>query len=96
MRISINQPEIEQAIREYMSRQISLSHGKTFKIDMMATRGANGFTADIEIVDDPAGYKPITVSEETGEVKPAPQGVVEIVETSAPKKSSLFSQIHTV
>jgi len=90
MRISINQPEIEQAIREYLSRQISLSHGKSFKIDMMATRGANGFTADIEIVDDPVKAAPIPVNEETGEVKPAP--VPEVSE--APKKNSLFSQIH--
>lgn len=92
MRISMNQSEIELAIREYLSKMIYLSNGKKFNIEMSATRGASGFTADIVIVDDPSAIPPIkAVSEETGEVKEAAPAA----ELVPAKKNSLFSQIHT-
>lgn len=91
MRISMNQNEIELAIREYLSKLIYLSNGKSFKIEMSATRGAAGFTADILIVDDPSAAPVKVVSEDTGEVKEASAET----EIPPPKKNSLFSQIHT-
>jgi hypothetical protein len=51
MKISIVQDEIEKAIKDYMGKFLRLEAGKGFKVDMTATRGQSGITADIEIVD---------------------------------------------
>lgn len=51
MRIFLVQSEIEQAIQNYIGEQMSVSDGKAFDIKIAATRGDEGFTAEINIVD---------------------------------------------
>lgn len=51
MRIFLVQAEIEQALENYISEQMSVADGKTFNIKIAATRGDEGFTAEINIVD---------------------------------------------
>lgn len=50
MRILIVQDEIEQAIRSHILNQISIKEGQEIKIDLKATRGDDGMTAEINIV----------------------------------------------
>ncbi|QIG68806.1 holliday junction resolvase RusA-like protein [Rhizobium phage RHph_Y2_6] len=51
MRISLVQSEIELALQRYIGAQLNVADGKAFKISLAATRGEQGFTAEIEIVD---------------------------------------------
>ncbi|QIG70530.1 RusA-like Holliday junction resolvase [Rhizobium phage RHph_N38] len=51
MRISLVQSEIELALEKYIGEQLNVADGKAFKIALAATRGEQGFTAEIEIVD---------------------------------------------
>lgn len=51
MRIFLVQNEIEEALRNYISEQMSVADGKDFDIKLAATRGEEGFTAEINIVD---------------------------------------------
>lgn len=52
MQIIINQAQIEEAINQYMLKKINLNAGSAFEIEIAATRGAGGFTATINIVED--------------------------------------------
>lgn len=52
MQIIINQAQIEEAINQYMLKKINLNSGSAFEIEIAATRGAGGFTATINIVED--------------------------------------------
>lgn len=56
MQISINQTEIEQAIFDYIKKRISIVEGTQVDIEMKATRGAEGFSAVIDIVDNPVEH----------------------------------------
>ena len=49
MKITIDQPEIERAIRNEILGQIRMAEGMKMSIDLAATRGERGFTATIEI-----------------------------------------------
>ena len=51
MKVILVQNEIEDAIRSYMSSTLSVPAQKELKIEMTATRGASGVTAEINIVD---------------------------------------------
>ena len=53
MKITIVQTEIEEAIQNHLKKAINLPEGKGFQIEITATRGANGVTAEIEIIDIP-------------------------------------------
>ena len=55
MEITLNQSEIEQAIRNYLDTQFRINEGQDISIEMKAGRGENGFTASIDIV--PAGTR---------------------------------------
>lgn len=50
MRISLVQAEIEEALKAYISEQMTIADGMDFKIALAATRGEQGFTAEIDIV----------------------------------------------
>lgn len=52
MQITITQTEIERAIREYMSRRINIVDGTHVEIEMKATRGADGFSAIVDICEN--------------------------------------------
>lgn len=51
MKIILVQNEIEEAIRSYMSNTLSVPAQKQLQIEMTATRGASGVTAEINIID---------------------------------------------
>lgn len=52
MQITINQTQIEKAIQDFMLKRINIKEGTEIKIEMKATRGAEGFSAVIDIIDD--------------------------------------------
>jgi hypothetical protein len=68
MRITIVQSEIEEAIRNHILDQITVNEGMEIDIKLRATRGAEGYQADIDI--HPAGSKSPEREEE-----PAPENV---------------------
>lgn len=49
MQITLVQTELEQAIREYVGRQLTVANGTEMVIELSATRGAEGFKAIIDI-----------------------------------------------
>ncbi len=51
MQITIVQAEIEQAITDFIHRQINVRDGMLIQIELKATRGDHGFQAVIDIVD---------------------------------------------
>lgn len=51
MKITINQAEIEEAITKHILSKVDIKEGQKIKIDLRATRGAEGFQGDIDIVD---------------------------------------------
>ena len=53
MQITLNQEEIEIALKNYVNEQVNIREGHEINIDLKAGRGENGFSATIDIV--PAG-----------------------------------------
>lgn len=53
MQITIAQPEIETAIKQYLGRQLVVAKGVKMKIEMRATRGDIGFSAIIDVIPGP-------------------------------------------
>lgn len=51
MQITLTQVEIEQAITSYITEHVNVKSNKKIIIDLRATRGADGTTAIIDIVD---------------------------------------------
>lgn len=49
MQITLNQAEIEDAIRSFVLGHISVTEGTDIAIDLKAGRGENGFTASLEL-----------------------------------------------
>ncbi len=49
MIITIAQNEIEYAIQNYLASKIKLNDNQEFKVELAATRGPSGITANIEI-----------------------------------------------
>lgn len=52
MKITINQAEIHGAIDAYIRSQISVNDGMKIEVQIRATRGDEGMTAEIDIVPD--------------------------------------------
>lgn len=57
MKITIVQSEIEQAITNYINEQVNVRPGQKIEIDLAATRGSQGFTAEINISKETADVK---------------------------------------
>lgn len=49
MQISLNQTEIEQAIKEFVRKQVTISDTQKLDIELRAGRGDNGYTATLEV-----------------------------------------------
>lgn len=94
MRITIVQSEIEEAITDYIKRQVNLKDDQTIKIDLKATRGEEGYMAEIAIESPKMGIvntektvtTPRTVTAE--EVFTPPQGTALQIENSAQQKAA--------
>lgn len=102
MQIILTENEIKQAIEEFVFKSMNVNEDKAIDIDIKATRGADGTTAVIDIVDrdgqteekaEPVktaqDAKPVT----TGKKKPGPKPKAEKVETEAePEKEEAQEQ----
>ena len=94
MQITLIQAEIEAAITNFVTSQVNVKPEMRIDVDLTATRGANGFTATIDIVHKSTPRKdgqkaiPVTVvvEEPTKEtvVLKAVEEVVEVVREDAP------------
>jgi hypothetical protein len=51
MQITIVEADIKTAIQRFILDQFTVREGKTFEIELSATRGVDGFKATIDIVD---------------------------------------------
>lgn len=83
MQIILVQSEVEQALHDYISSRLTLAEGTTIKIDLSATRGADGIKATIDLVAPgsapaaleapaPAPVKPAKAAKEDPKATPAP------------------------
>lgn len=70
MQIKLVQVEVETAIREYVAKRLTLAAGTDVKIDLSATRGADGITATIDLVEPGASSAKVTQNVQSAE-KPA-------------------------
>ena len=90
MQITLNQTEIETALRRYVNDQVNIREGHEIVIDLKAGRGENGFSATIDIVpadalpktSEPAlvatSIKPLGIQEKVrGKLQPATPTVSE-------------------
>lgn len=78
MQIKIVQSEIEEAIRDFVKKKLTVNPGQRIEIDLLATRGPEGYQAVIDIVDDDqaAPAKAVTeakASSTTANVAPTPK-----------------------
>ena len=69
MQITINQTEIEKAILDFMHKRINIKEGTQVDIEMKATRGAEGFSAVIDIMDSPAEHAEMVQKEKERQTK---------------------------
>ena len=75
MQIILVQQEVEQALRDYVARRLTLVEGTTFEVDLAATRGANGFTATINLVQPSQNVtQAAAITQATSRTLPAPTG----------------------
>lgn len=72
MQITIVQAEIEQAITDFIHRQINVRDGMLIQIDLKATRGDHGFQAVIDIVDPNSTTVASAPKQEKAEPEQAP------------------------
>ena len=83
MQIILIQAEIEVAIRNYVNSKVKIAAGQDIRIDLSASRGPEGFRANIDIVDAEVPVEayspraattaaPKTAAVETDEPTPAP------------------------
>jgi hypothetical protein len=73
MRITIIQSEIEEAIREKVLSQMSINDGMVLEIDLSATRGDDGFTAEINIIPEAATKTATKKTPAKKKAAPAPE-----------------------
>ena len=78
MQITLNQAEIEQAIKNYVFDQVNIREGHDITIDLKAGRGPEGFTATIDIVAPGAtkATEPTDVGKPTPTLKPRAERAV--------------------
>lgn len=94
MRITIVQSEIEEAITDYIKRQVNLRDDQSVKIELKATRGEEGYMAEIAIETLKSGIvnapisatKPNTLTAE--EVFTPPNGTALQIENSAQQQAA--------
>ena len=70
MQVIINQTQIEKAIMDFMHKRINLQAGTKLIIEMKATRGAEGFSAVVDIVDNEEEHQ-AEVAQEANRVRAA-------------------------
>lgn len=100
MKIILVQNEIEEAIRSYMNKTLTVPSQKELRIEMTATRGASGVTAEINImdkgseshIDSTEEVEKDIISEPLTEEKPNPFEEP-VVEEKQKKSKSFFANL---
>ena len=88
MQIILIQAEIEVAIRNYVNSKVKIAAGQDIRIDLSASRGPEGFRANIDIVDTEV---PVEAYSPRAATTAAPKTAA--VETDAPKKKAAPAQL---
>ena len=94
MQIILIQAEIEVAIRNYVNSKVKIAAGQDIRIDLSASRGPEGFRANIDIVDAEVpveAYSPRTAT--TAAPKTAAVEADELTPTPTPKKKVAPAQL---
>ena len=69
MQVVINQTQIEKAILDFMHKRINIREGSELLIEMKATRGAEGFSAVIDIIDNAESHAEMVEKEKERQKK---------------------------
>ena len=91
MRITLNQSEIEQALRQFVSSQGIDIQGKQVEVSLTAGRGINGFSAELTIQSKDCAADGDEIYCEPEGVVPGP--VVEMVAASEPPKGTTIGSL---
>lgn len=91
MQVIINQTQIEKAIMDFMHKRINLQAGTKLIIEMKATRGAEGFSAVVDIVDNEEEFRAEAVLE-ANRVKAAKED--KLVKAGPALKEALAPEVH--
>ena len=94
MQIILIQAEIEVAIRNYVNSKVKIAADQDIRIDLSASRGPEGFRANIDIVDAVVSvteYSPSTAT--TAAPKTAAVEADEPTPTPTPKKKAAPAQL---
>ena len=95
MKIQLIESEIKEALQQYLGGVVSISNDKEFNIEILATRGATGVTAEVTIetksnkTEEKKEEVKVEVKEEANSVFAAP------VEEAKPvtEKKSFFANM---
>lgn len=83
MRVTINEAEMKQAITNHIGEMMNLAEGCEIDIDLKATRGNEGWTAEIDITR-PSTNSPLRIKDKVEDARKAPVTAQELVEDPAP------------
>lgn len=100
MKILLVEQEIKEALQQYLQKVINISEDKQVDIDILATRGTNGVTAEVNICAKQQDEIKVEKQEEPFKDEVATTAVEEVfaapqVEVAAPKKS-LFGSLSAI
>jgi hypothetical protein len=100
MKILLVEQEIKEALQQYLQKVINISEDKQVDIDILATRGTNGVTAEVNICAKRQDEVKVEKQEEPFKDEVATTAVEEVfaapqVEVAAPKKS-LFGSLSAI
>lgn len=100
MKILLVEQEIKEALQQYLQKVINISEDKQVDIDILATRGTNGVTAEVNICAKQQDEVKVEKQEEPFKDEVATTAVEEVfaapqVEVAAPKKS-LFGSLSAI
>lgn len=92
MQIILVQTEVVQALRDYVASRLTLAEGTEITVDLSATRGANGVTATIDLVEPSQKATPAPVQQvikvpaakpETANKAPEAQQATQVAQSAA-------------
>lgn len=100
MKILLVEQEIKEALQQYLQKVINVSEDKQVDIDILATRGTNGVTAEVNICTKQQDEVKVEKQEEPFKDEVATTAVEEVfavpqAEVAAPKKS-LFGSLSAI
>ena len=85
MQITLTQPEIETALRNYLNQLMTLNEGTSFDIEFTSGRKENGTSATIDIQQTATPKASAPVAAPVTRTAAAPEPVEEVAEEQAPE-----------